>query len=124
MSEPLILKLKGTVLYENETGTNGDVTLNDNIKNYKYIEIFYQVQKDGVAVKSEKVNVNLDNYVNLSLTDYINPYMWFHTKTMQMTETQLKVIRYKEYRFKDSTDWSPYGSEVDLILITKVVGYK
>ena len=121
MSEPLILKLKGTVLYENKSGETEDITLSESLSNYKCIEIFYQV---GSVKKSEKVEVILNDYANLSLTDYIDPYMWFHTKTMQMAETQLKVIRYKEYRFKDSTDWSPYGSEVDSILITKVVGYK
>ena len=30
----------GVVLYNNSTGTNGTVTLSDNINNYKYIEIF------------------------------------------------------------------------------------
>ena len=34
-------KLKKVILYENAAGTLGNITLNDNVENYSYIEVFF-----------------------------------------------------------------------------------
>lgn len=111
----------GTVLFEKEVGSTGDIALNDNLSNYKYIKVFWKV---GDNNKSEEVLVTLDKNINLSLIDYIDGKIWLHTKTMTMEDTKLTVKRYKEYSITDSSQWTPYGSSTNSIAIVKVVGYK
>lgn len=114
-------KVDGTALYENEVGTTGDIVLNDNLSNYKYIKIFWKVGNNN---KSEEVLVTLDKNINLSLIDFIDSKIWIHTKTMLMEDTKLTVKRYKEYSIRDSSQWTPYGTLINSIAIVKVVGYK
>lgn len=111
----------GTVLFEKEVGSTGDIALNDNLSNYKYFKVFWKV---GDNNKSEEVLVTLDKNINLSLIDYIDGKIWLHTKTMTMEDTKLTVKRYKEYSITDSSQWTPYGSSTNSIAIVKVVGYK
>ena len=53
--------LNGTVLYENASGTRGNITLNDSIVNYDYIEIFYNLD-NGVrgSIKSTTSQQNIN----------------------------------------------------------------
>lgn len=111
----------GTTLYENKTGTTGDIALSEKLSNYKYIKVFWKV---GDNNKSEEVLVTLNKNINLSLIDFVDSNIWLHTKTMLMEDTKLKVERYKEYSIKDSSQWIPYGSSTNSIVIVKVVGYK
>ena len=64
MSKPLLLeleekiieikeKLTGKTLYENEEGTNENVTLNDTVENYDEIEIYFD--NDRSSDKGEKI---------------------------------------------------------------------
>ena len=54
--------LKPVVLYDNSTGSNGTITLNDSVTNYSYIEIYYR-SNDGY-LSSKKVIAG-NNYVDL-----------------------------------------------------------
>ena len=125
MSKPLILELKekvdGTTLYENETGTTGDIALSEKLSNYRYIKVFWKVGNNN---RGEEVSVALNKNINLSLIDFTDSKIWIHTKTMIMEDTKLTVKRYKEYSIKDSSQWTPYGSSTNSIAIVKVVGYK
>ena len=124
MSKPLILELKekdGTTLYENETGTTGNIALSEKLSNYKYIKVFWKVGNNN---RGEEVSVALNKNINLSLIDFIDSKIWLHTKTMIMEDTKLTVKRYKEYSIIDSSQWTPYGTSTNSIAIVKVVGYK
>lgn len=125
MSKPLILELKekvdGTTLYENETGTTGDIALSEKLSNYRYIKVFWKVGNNN---RGEEVSVALNKNINLSLIDFTDSKIWIHTKTMTMEDTKLTVKRYKEYSIADSSQWTPYGSSTNSIAIVKVVGYK
>lgn len=107
-------------MYENEVGTTGDIVLNDNLSNYKYIKIFWKV---GDNNRGEEVSVALNKNINLSLIDFIDSKIWIHTKTMKMEDTKLTVKRYKEYSIADSEQWKPYGSSTNSMVIFKVEGY-
>ena len=111
----------GTTLYENKTGTTGNIALSEKLSNYKYIKVFWKV---GDNNKSEEVLVTLNKNINLSLMDFMDSKIWIHTKTMTMEDTKLTVKRYKEYSIIDSSQWTPYGSSTNSIAIVKVVGYK
>lgn len=124
MSKPLILELKekdGTTLYENETGTTGNIALSEKLSNYKYIKVFWKVGNNN---RGEEVSVALNKNINLSLIDFTDSKIWLHTKTMIMEDTKLTVKRYKEYSIIDSSQWTPYGTSTNSIAIVKVVGYK
>lgn len=124
MSKPLILELKekdGTTLYENETGTTGNIALSEKLSNYKYIKVFWKVGNNN---RGEEVSVALNKNINLSFIDFIDSKIWLHTKTMIMEDTKLTVTRYKEYSIIDSSQWTPYGTSTNSIAIVKVVGYK
>ena len=57
-----------TVLYENETGTNSNFSLNDDVNNYKYIEIYTKQNNYTLAYKCQKIyNPNGKN----SAIDYL-----------------------------------------------------
>lgn len=111
----------GTTLYENETGTTGDIALSEKLSNYKYIKVFWKVGNNN---RGEEVSVALNQNINLSLIDFTDSKIWIHTKTMLMEDTKLTVKRYKEYSITDSSQWTPYGSSTNSIVIVKVVGYK
>lgn len=111
----------GTTLYENETGTTGNIVLSEKLSNYKYIKVFWKVGNNN---RGEEVSVALNKNINLSLIDFTDSKIWIHTKTMTMEDTKLTVKRYKEYSITDSSQWTPYGSSTNSIAIVKVVGYK
>ena len=52
-SQRAVNELKPIILYENESGYTGNITLNDHVENYSYIEILYS--KNGSYFNSTKV---------------------------------------------------------------------
>ena len=113
--------IDGTVIYTNEAGEREDILLDYSLENYKKIEVFYKV---GENFKHEKADVKLNSFINLCLYDYIDGILWFHTKTIKMTNTMLTVERFKEFSLKDSEQFQPYGTSTNSVKIVKVVGYK
>jgi len=118
-------KIIGTVLYEDKEGTTETVTLNDSVANYDYIEIFFRTSTNYKSVKIYEPN---NKGSILDFVDFINTegsnFLYFYTKKVQIVNNSISRTRYKTYRFKDSTTWSPHGSDTDSINITRVVGYK
>ena len=59
-----------TILYENANGSNGNITLNDSVKNYRYIEVYYRNNDNRYnSKKFYKINgkyVVLDSYYSAS----------------------------------------------------------
>ena len=54
---------EGTVLYENTNGSNGNITLNDSVENYKYIEISAYKSDDNSLFPTQKFYNNYQNCV-------------------------------------------------------------
>ena len=52
--------LYGRVLYENEAGSNSDITLNENAEGYDYLEIFY-ARKEADGSKQEESSTKVYN---------------------------------------------------------------
>lgn len=131
MSKPLILALKekieGTTLYENEEGTNTDVTLNDTTENYDEIEIFFD--NDRSANTGEKIFnstkvINPNNkYVTLKTSKIGGTYVYEDGQEYQILENKLNVIHFCNIVFNGNT----VSTSIDhqgFIRIFKVVGYK
>lgn len=105
---------KGTVLYEDETGTLGNVTLNDDATNYKYIEVFgYRSNRNLYT----KVRTNKP-YFDLNHIRYFNNAFYIYAKEYSINGSMLNV-EHSKFTYTDSAI-----QEETETYITKVVGYK
>ncbi len=112
-------KIVGTVLYENETGTTGNIELTDSVANYDYIEIQSR-RPDFVYSSGRLYNVN-GKTVSLSATYTTNIAIYTYAKTVTISEKRINVIRANLGYFDSSS--SAFTTD-DSNFITRVVGYK
>lgn len=118
--------LKEIVLYNNSTGTTGNITLSQSAANFTYLEFFYYKEIDGKKMfSSTKVYQPNGKYVALDLSGY-----WDDSSTMQ---TLSKCVYISGTSIGVQTDNSAYGNMGDSgsfasaenkVYITRVVGYK
>lgn len=110
--------LYGKTLYENSSGSNGTITLNDNIDNYSKFEL-YSLYGKIHTIKNQSV-VSLDEmiYDNASVTS-INATTKYSLNGNTFTPTF-------NVSFKRSYSSGTISGDVstNYIYITKVVGYK
>ena len=113
--------INGTSLFEGST--NGDVTLSDNVTNYRYVEIFYNAfgsQNHSVKAKASETNVILLQTIHAGTDGSIN----FNTRGV--TLNQNKIVTNSERYSSTSISLTKEISitHTNNINITKVVGYK
>lgn len=106
-------------LYENSGGTELNITLNDDINNYKEIEIFFRERKN--YANSIKVRIEDANYINLSVIFNDDTYTYIVNKNISISGNSLTtgkayriVFGENDYQVYQSTNMSIY----------KIVGYK
>lgn len=110
-----------TVLYNNETGSNETITLNETAENFKYIEMIYR-DNDMVynSVKTYKPNGKNINLVSV----YTNgdSVSWVKTAIYNCNGTTLTKTSNTVSRLEKNVAVSVYGE--NNIYITRVVGYR
>lgn len=115
--------LMPVVLYSNDEGTLGDITLSDNSANYRYIEVFF---REGSVYNSSKVyQPNGKRIALISQWTNASTYIYYETKTMTFDGTSLYLENpnYRaQVRFGGSSGITI--NDVDVIAITRVLGYK
>lgn len=112
-------KFIGTVLYDNSTGTSGNVTLSDSVANYDYIEI--QATRTLYAYSSGKLyNVN-GKTITLTSTYTTDEHFYVYSKTMNVSGNTLTAVSSKMIYMNDSM--TRYQVDNDNRII-RVVGYK
>ena len=79
------------VLYDNESGSTGNITLNDSIANYKYITIYYKspISNDRGFVRvwnNNSYTSEIDMTMN-RIDEFNTYYNW--TTTIKINETSL-----------------------------------
>lgn len=115
----LNMKMIGTVLYENEQGTTGNITLNDSVVNYDYIEI--QCKRGEFIYGSTKLsNVN-GKTISLGTNYCTSTQMYVYSKVISISGNVITAIRDKLGYF-DSNGVT--FTEDDSHYIKEVVGYK
>ena len=125
--------LKAYSLYDNSTGTTGDVTLSDSSANYNYLEIFYK-NVDGL-VNSTKVYSPNGKYANLlcavSFTGGTgnNALFALHSRCVTINTNKIKTLSTTNNGsyYAGFALWSGGSPTVEInnyISIIKVVGYK
>lgn len=107
------------VLYDNESGANGTITLNDSAANYKYIDIFFR--NNDQQYNFTRIYKPNGKQVSL-LTSFTNneTYHIFKSKRVTISGNQIITNGYAENNFVAAsvTDW---GNNTYII---RVVGYK
>lgn len=123
INDKLIPKPK--ILYLNNNGSNGNITLNDDVSNYNYLEIFY-TDNNKTMRNSVKVwdfngkDINLYFFLNYKNDSGIFNYIYCKKVTASGNKLTKKLETYMQ--IKNTTINQVY--EADYIYITKVLGYK
>ncbi len=115
MSEPLILKLKEHILYENATGTGGDITLSKSANNYNMLKIYYQNVDGKKGIKEIEPN---GSFI-LQIVDIGETQIYICAASFNVSGNKINV----EWN-RRASDWYAKDMQSNAIKITKVVGYK
>lgn len=126
-----IEELKTVVLYDDNTGSNGDIILSDSAANYTYLEIFYRNNDNNYSsVKiyspnNKKVSL-LNGSINYTSTENMRSFI--KQRTINISGTSIttainnSVINAGDVKITNSaTTVTPSGT--NNIYITRVIGY-
>ena len=82
-------KIAGTVLYENETGTTGNIVLSNDISNYKRIKMYGYVV---YSVSNVKSNFGKEYLINSGVTNYTLTETCYNGQAHTLIVCQLNII--------------------------------
>ena len=110
-------QLKGTILYQNNSGATGNITLNDAIENYTYYEIIpygseYQATKNRVGTNSI-----------ISRFAFDGTYIYSATETISLSGTALTKSGIASWYGPTSNPYQTQSTN-DWYSIYQVIGYK
>lgn len=114
----------GTVLYENSSGSNGNITLSETSANFKYLEVFYQISGWGtksIRVESGK-GIQLE-IMSFDINDWGNIGYIQNIKVMNVSGENLSIHIHRRIFFYPNYT-KPAEDDSNNIYITKVIGYK
>lgn len=113
--------LNGDILYNDETGSNGTITLSKSAANYTYIEIFF---KDNNGINFSSIKVYQPNGKNVSLSNIDNSanYITFRSAGYTISEATMTNTRKVLASFNASSQ--TYSNTTNYIYITRIIGYK
>lgn len=112
------------VLYENTTGTVGNVSLSDSAENYSYIEIYYHADSIHYSNKIASPNGSYTTLMAETLASQ-TPALFCKTKMVGIRDSLITVYDYSQFALNVSGfAYLRVTSEYNTIYIDKVVGYK
>lgn len=116
------LQASDIVLYENNSGSTGTITLSDTAENYYYLEIFYK-NNDGYYGSIKVSNPNGKDVVLIS-TNPSNSNGNFYLKSTQLSISGTKITpeKYSEVSMFTGGDLS-INTSTNRISIVKVLGW-
>lgn len=119
------LTTNGTILYDDASGSNGTILLNDSVANYTYIEMFYRSNdNDYSSVKVYHAN-NKRVYLSISRANTATPRVYVKVRTVAISGNQIgnhDDNSYCEY-VKNSNSTGAINKTNNIYIMT-VVGYK
>lgn len=107
------------ILYENEAGTNENITLIESVANFKYIEIYFK--DDYWTYSSVKIPSPNNKRTKLSTVGvYQNDnVMMILTREVLIKDNSITTVDFGHYN-----SWNNNITKDNYIYITKVIGYK
>lgn len=112
----------GMVLYDNETGTNDNFTLNDKIENYKYVEVFYRQEQYSNAYKSVKAYNPSNKKIRMDAVWYNDDKAYIFGTNVTFAGTNATISDRIGWVITD--DFRDYGSANNTLKVVRVIGYK
>ena len=117
-----IEKLTPIVLYTNDEGDNGNITLSDSVANYTYIEIFYKSSdKHYGSTKIFSPNgkrADLFSFATTGSTLYIK------SKCVSISGVSISNVSSTSYGETNISSSTTSFANNNLLYITRVIGYK
>lgn len=113
--------LNGTILYQNATGTAGNITLSDNVSNYRYLEIFGY---DSLFYSNvyTKYDLSMGQNINISHLSTNGGQNRLQTAIYEISGTSMTLKNaYMNVIFGTSINSQKTNNEFN---ITKIIGYK
>lgn len=112
------------VLYENEQGVKGAITLSDSAANYDYLEFFWK-HDDGMCGSQRIADPN-GKTIGINSTSATNyGYLWFAYKGINISGTQCTLnTNHAVGELGFTNDGTLQRQKQDKLGITKVIGYK
>lgn len=112
-------------LYDNSTGTNGNVTLSETSANFSYIDIQFRSSEGNDYVGCQRVYNPNGKYASLmyAYAGNDNGTVYFKMRNIYINGNSITTAatnRYSEVKLTSSTS----ASKVNQIYITKVMGYR
>ena len=120
MQQKIREDIHGTVLYETENGTTGNVTLNDDADNYDYIEIFAH---RGTRYFSHKLYKPDTKTIGLLSGTYVEENVYIYVQQNTINGTTITRGKSALAQFGNETTVHVFTEE-NAMYIDKVVGYK
>ena len=112
------------MLYENEQGVKGAITLSDSAANYDYLEFFWK--HDDGACGSQRIADPNGKTIGINATSATAyGYLWFAYKGMNISGTQCTLnTDHAVGELGFTNDGTLQRQKQDKLGITKVIGYK
>ena len=104
------------ILYDNISGSNSNITLNDSVENYKYIEVFYR-NNDNYYTSRKFYKPNGKKIILDMTTPNTSNTAIIWTTVYNISDSSLSI--YFSRRLLNGTT-----TTTNYIYITRVVGYK
>lgn len=112
--------LKPVILYESTMGTSGDVQLNDDVVNYKYLEI-YVVTNNTIEISCNKISLDTVVSTLITLVNYEGAIYRYAEYNINENNNKLELqSKYGYYEFISGTSLT----NQNYLKVVKVVGYK
>ena len=112
------------VLYDNASGTTGNVTLSETSANFSYIEIYYKTDDEYYSQKVCSPNGKAVTLLAQTLNTS-TPRIFGKTKKVTISGTSISVNNYCQYTINNNaTGYLQVSSDRNTIYIVKVVGYR
>lgn len=109
------------ILYDNSTGTNGNLTLEDNIENYRFYEVYFS--REGNNYSSIRMSTDFLTNIQLLVTVYLGNITRLYTDSITISGTSLTRDYSRYINFPNSPTTYNVGANTGL-LIYKIIGYK
>lgn len=107
------------VLY-NGSSSNNTITLNDSVKNYTMIEIYYRDNSNRFSC-TKMINANGASVILTTINIATNPQtLWINTKNVLLSENTITNISYAETQLTNNV---VNVTETNNIYIYRVIGY-
>ncbi len=113
--------LSETVLYNNESGTQGTITLSDSAENYSCMEIYYR--NDSSSFKSVRVDNPNGKSIVLENVGHYDNQSYLRAAAVLLSGTSVSWQDHLTGYQIVQPDSSIIASENNLIFINKIVGY-